>query len=331
MSKIKKIAVVGGAGYIGSFTSHALKNRGYDVVIIDNLSSGHKKAVKGFQLIERDIAKEWGVFDELFKKEKFDAVVHFAALIQVGESMENPGDYFKNNVFGSLGLIEAAARNRVRSFILSSTAAVYGNPHKVPVSEDHQLNPESPYGESKIMAEKILKWYWRIFKLPSASIRYFNAAGAALDGSMGADHPHKTHLITVVVKSILEKKQMTVFGGDYPTPDGTCVRDYIHVLDLADIHIRALEYLEENPGNYVFNAGTGRGYSNLEVIRTTEKETGKNVDYLIGNRRDGDPAIIFADPSLAKKVLGWKPIDSDLKTIIKSAWLWHKNHPGGFS
>lgn len=331
MNKIKKIAVVGGAGYIGSFTSRALKSRGYEVVVIDNLSSGYKETINNSRLIEVDIVTRKDVLDELFQKEKFDAVIHFAALIQAKESMENPGLYFKNNILGSLNLIEVAAKNKIKAFVFSSTAAVYGNPQVVPIPGSHPICPINVYGETKAMVEKILGWYWNIFQFPSASIRYFNAAGATLDGSIGEDHPKETHLIPILIKSALQGNEMTIFGDDYDTPDGTCIRDYIHVLDLADIHIKALGYLSDTPGCSAFNAGTGRGYSNLKVLKMVEKVSGQNIKYKIGEKRDGDPTQLVADSSNAQKVLDWKPTYSDLETIVKTAWLWHKEHPGGFS
>lgn len=330
MDKIKKIAVVGGAGYIGSFTGHALKDREYEIVIIDNLSSGHKETSNNSRLIEVDVVTQKDVLDELFQKEEFDAVIHFAALIQVKESMENPSLYFENNVLGSLNLIEASAKNKIKAFVFSSTAAVYGNPQVVPITESHSISPTNVYGETKAMVEKILRWYWNIFRFSSVSIRYFNAAGAALDGSIGEDHPKETHLTPILIKSALQGSEMTIFGDDYDTPDGTCIRDYIHVLDLADIHIKALGYLWGTPGCFAFNAGTGKGYSNLEVLKMVEKVSGQNIKYKIGEKRDGDPAQLVADSSNAQKVLGWKPSHSNLETIVKTACLWHKKHPRGF-
>lgn len=330
MNNFKKVAVVGGAGYIGSFTSHALRNKGYSVVVIDNLSSGHKEAVSDFPFVKLDIIRDEKGLDRIFRKEKFDAVFHFAALLQVGESMRKPGLYFRHNVAGSLNVAECAVKNGVKAFIFSSTSAVYGHPEKIPTRENNVLEPTSPYGESKVMVEKILNWYWKIFNFPSVSIRYFNAAGAALDGSMGADHPFRTQLITTVMDSILKKKPMAVFGGDYDTPDGTCIRDYIHVIDLADAHIKALEYLGSNPGGHIFNAGTGRGYSNLEIIRMAERISGRKVNYTIGDRRPGDVVATTADPTKAHRLLGWKAKYSDLKTILESAWRWHSGHPKGY-
>lgn len=326
-----KVAVIGGAGYIGSFTTLALREAGHEAIVIDDLSSGHKEAIKGFPLLEIDILNERERLLETFQKERFDAVIHFAALISVGESVKNPGLYFRHNVCGSLNVIEAAATAGVEKFVFSSTAAVYGDPEILPIPETHPLRPKNPYGESKLMVEKILGWYWESCKLPSVSIRYFNAAGASLDGKMGDDHPVKTHLIPNIVFSVLEGRKLTVFGNDYPTPDGTCIRDYIHVLDLASVHVKALNYLDGKQGAFTFNAGTGRGYSNLEVLRMAEKVSGRPVEYNFGGHREGDVAQLIADPGTARKELSWEPSFSDLETIIKSAWLWHTQNPKGYS
>lgn len=331
MKKKKKVAVVGGAGYIGSFTSHVLREAGYEVVVIDNLSRGHKEAVRDFRLVKLNILREKEKLADFFRKEKFDAVLHFAALLQVGKSMEKPGLYFRHNVTGSLNVIESAVKSGVKAFVFSSTSAVYGNPRKIPTPENHPLKPTSPYGESKAMVEKILDWYWRVFKFPSASIRYFNASGAALDGSIGEDYPNESHLIPLLIKAALKDDEVTIFGGDYNTPDGTCIRDYVHVLDLAGAHVNTLKYLEENPGNYTFNAGTGKGYTNLEVVKMVEEVSSKKVNYKIGPRRLGDATILVADASKAKQVLKWEPKYSDLRTIIRSSWKWHSTHPRGFS
>lgn len=332
MFKMKKVAVIGGAGYVGSFTAYALREEGYDVAVIDNLSSGHKTAVSGFRIVNLDILNDKKGLSEFLSEEKFAAVLHFAALIQMGESMRNPELYFRHNITGSLNVIESSREAGIKGFVFSSTAGVYGDPVRVPIPEEHLLRPTNPYGESKAMVEKILDWYWRIFNFPSASIRYFNASGAALDGSIGEDHPNESHLIPLLVKTALkEGSEVAIFGGDYKTHDGTCVRDYIHVLDLADVHIKALEYLEKNPGNYTFNAGTGKGYTNLEVVRMVEEVSGKKINYEIGPRRPGDAAILVADPSKAKQALDWKPRYSDLRTIVESAWKWHSNRPHGFS
>lgn len=328
--KRKKIAVVGGAGYVGSFTSRALADAGHDVVVIDDLSAGHKEAIGNLRIEKIDIVDQKNVLNNFFEKEKFDSVIHFAALLHVGESMQEPGLYFHHNVDGSVNVIEAAFKGGVKKFVFSSTAAVYGDPQKIPIPEDYRLQPASVYGETKAMVERILEWYGKLFNLSSVSIRYFNASGAGKDGSIGEDHPREPHLIPKVINSILGGGEVTIFGKDYDTQDGTCIRDYIHVIDLADIHIRALEYLNENKGNFKFNAGTGHGYSNLEVIKMVEKVSKKKVSYSFGPRRAGDPAQLVADASLAKNKLGWSPSHSSLEKVIKSAWRWHSRHPNGY-
>lgn len=325
-----KCAVVGGAGYVGSFTAHTLKEEKHKVVVIDDLSSGHEKAIEGFPLVRVDIVNEAEKLEEVFRKETFDAVLHFAALIQMGESMERPALYFRHNVLGSLNLLEAVRKSKVIPLVFSSTAGVYGNPEKLPMPEDHPKSPTSPYGESKVMVEKLLGWYWQIYKLPSASIRYFNAAGASRDGKLGEDHPNESHIIPLAMKSLLSGEKFTLYGNDYPTPDGTCIRDYVNVVDLAEVHISALSYLEKKPGAHSFNAGTGRGFSNLEVLKMIEQITGKKVDYEVAERRSGDATSLIADPTKAEQELSWKPRFSDLKTIVATSWLWHKNHPKGF-
>lgn len=326
-----KVAVIGGAGYIGSFTSRALKNAGWDVVIIDDLSSGHKEAVPNLRLEKIDIVGRGDELIALFQEEKFDAVFHFAALIQMGESMKEPALYFRHNVMGSINVLEATRQSSVKKFIFSSTAGVYGNPQKLPIPEDHPKNPTNPYGESKVMVERILDWYFKVFGISSVSIRYFNAAGASLDGKLGEDHPNESHLIPKVIQSILQNQEITIFGDDYETPDGTCIRDYIHVVDLAEVHVKAAGYLETNSGAFAFNAGTGEGHSNLEVVKAIEQVSGKKVKYSIGRRREGDAASLVADPGRAQAELGWTPSISDLETIVKSAWLWHSHNPKGYS
>ncbi|MBI4032975.1 MAG: UDP-glucose 4-epimerase GalE [Candidatus Blackburnbacteria bacterium] len=326
-----KAAVVGGAGYIGSFTSHALRDAGWDVVIIDDLSSGHKEAVAGLRLEKIDVVKQERELAILFETEKFDAVFHFAALIQMEESMKDPALYFRHNIGGSINVLEAARTGGAKRFIFSSTAGVYGNPQKLPIPEEHPKNPTNPYGESKVMVERTLAWYFKIFGISSVSIRYFNAAGASLDGKTGEDHPKESHLMPRIIRSVLRNEEITVFGNDYETRDGTCIRDYVHVLDLATAHIKALEYLEGREGTFAFNTGTGQGHSNLEVIKMVEQVSGKKVQYSIGPRREGDAANLVADPTKAQKELGWKPRFSDLETIVKSAWAWHRKNPNGYS
>lgn len=322
--------VIGGAGYVGSFTANRLAQNGFEVVVVDDLSSGYKDAIPGLRVENIDIVSESAKLTNFFQKEKFDSIVHFAALLQVAQSMQEPGLYFRHNVAGSLNVIEAAVRGKVSGFVFSSSAAVYGNPQKLPIPEEHPKNPTSVYGETKVMVEKILEWYWKIFQFPSVSIRYFNASGASKDGKIGEDHPQETHLIPKIIRAVVNSQEMTIFGKDYSTPDGTCVRDYIHVEDLTTIHIKALEYLQKHKGAFVFNAGTGKGYSNLEVVKMVEKISGKKVKFSFGERRPGDPAQLVADPSRAKQELGWQTVHSKLENIVSSAWLWHTTHKDGY-
>lgn len=322
------IAVVGGGGYIGSFTARALMNMGKKTIVIDNFSTGHREACKGIRIVEADILKDNLV--DIFKKEHVTDVIHFAALIQANESMQKPAAYFKNNILGTLRLLDSCVQAGVSSFVFSSTAAVYGDPIQIPIPETHRLLPKNVYGESKVCAEKLMYWYWTIYRLPSVAIRYFNAAGADLKGRYGEDHKNESHLIPNIIKSILADGEVVIFGNDYSTPDGTCIRDYIHVLDLADVHIKALQYLRNRKGNFVFNAGTGKGYSNLEVVKMVEEVSGQKVHYKIGQRRPGDVASLVADSSLARKELGWQPRYSSLRMIIETSFLWHQNHPEGY-
>jgi len=331
LKRSRRILVTGGAGYIGSFTVRALKDKGYEIVIFDNLKHGHQKAVPGFKLIKGDLVTDKKLLDEVFKKEKPKGVIHFAAYIEAGESVKNPANYFINNVCGTLSLLEAMRKNKVAKIVFSSSAAIYGQPQKLPIVEEEEKNPESPYGESKLMIEKILKWYDKAFGIHSISLRYFNAAGAALDGLIGEDHQPETHLIPIACQVALGKrKKLIINGNDYPTPDGTCIRDYIHVLDLAEVHILAFKKLEKEKKTDCFNVGTGKGYSVKEIVEMVKKVSGVDFKVEVGPRRPGDPAQLYADNTKIKKVFGWQPKYSDLKTIVKSAWQWHKNHPKGF-
>lgn len=326
----KKILVTGGAGYIGSFTVRTLKKAGYEVVIFDDFSAGHKEAIEGFELIKGNLAQDQDLLAGLLQKNKFEAVMHFAAFIQMGESFRKPEKYFRNNVLGSLNLLEATVKAGVDKFIFSSTAGVYGEPEKLPIKEEDNKNPTNPYGETKLMIEKMLFWFSKAYGLRSVAIRYFNAAGAALDGSLGEDHPAESHLIPLAIKAALAGQQFNIFGQDYPTPDGTCVRDYIHVLDLAEAHLLALRSLENGAQTTLYNAGVGKGYSNLEIIEMIKKVTGIPLRVQFGPRRLGDAAALYASSQKIKKELGWEAKYSDLKTIIKTAWGWHKTHPEGF-
>jgi len=324
----KKILVTGGAGYIGSFIVRELRDQGFDVVIVDNLSQGHKEAVEGFELCEIDLVTEVDKLNKFLKNTKIDGVIHMASFIQMGESFRDPGKYFYNNVFGAVNLLNCLIQNRVSNFVFSSSAGVYGSPKRLPIKEDDQKRPENPYGETKLMIERILDWFDSAHGLKSVKIRYFNAAGAALDGSIGEDHPGESHIIPLIMKAALEGREFTIFGNDYKTTDKTCVRDYVHVLDLAKAHSAALKYLMDGGESEAFNAGVGEGYSNLEIVGEIEKVAGK-FDWKFGPRRSGDADSLFADNSKIRKVLGWEP-EHGLKEIIRSAYKWHKSHPEGY-
>jgi len=320
---MEKILVTGGAGYIGSFMVRCLKEKGFEVIIADNLSQGHIESVKDFDVREIDLATEKEKLNELFEKEKFSGVVHMAGFIQMGESFANPSKYFQNNLMSALNVMDAMVKNKVSNFILSSSAGVYGNPESLPIKEEDKKEPLNPYGETKYMIEKMLEWYDQAYGLKFISIRYFNAAGAALDGSIGEDHPEESHLIPLIIKAGLRGDKFTIFGNDYKTPDGTCIRDYIHVLDLVETHGIALKKLLGGAQSNFYNAGVGRGYSNKEVIEMVEKVTGLTINLEYGSRREGDADSLYASIDKIKKDFGWQP-KYDLKEIIKSAYLWHQ-------
>jgi len=324
-----KILVTGGAGYIGSFIVRKLKDAGFEVLIVDNLIHGHKEAVPGFELAKIDLVTEKDKLDELFAKEKFAGVIHMAAFIQMGESYENPVKYFRNNVVGSLNLLEVVAKHGVSNFVFSSSAGVYGEPEKQPIEEDDSKNPANPYGETKLMTERMLYWLDKAHDFRFISIRYFNAAGAALDGSIGSDQPNESHLIPNALMAAIKGREFTIFGDDYNTPDGTCVRDYVHVLDLADAHVLALKALMNGVKSNFYNAGQGKGYSNKQVVEMIKEVTGLDFKIKIGPRRPGDTAALIASIDKIKKDLGWKP-KYGLREIIESAYKWHKSHPNGY-
>lgn len=319
-----KILVTGGAGYIGSFMTKRLLDDGHQVVVADSLERGHKNVVDSrAQLVVGNLL-EMAFVNDLFAQHQFDGVIHFAAYIAVGESMQNPGLYFKNNVFAAINLLEAMHTYHTKHIIFSSTATVYGNPMEIPIPETHPNNIENPYGESKYMVEKILAWYHQIYGINYTVLRYFNAAGGALDGSMGEDHDPETHLIPNAIKAALQNTEFSLFGNDYDTKDGTGVRDYIHVLDLVEAHVLALQKLAKDNGGYTYNVGVGRGYSNLEVIDMVKKVSGVDFKVVIHERRKGDAAMTVANADKIKHELGFQPRYSDLEMIIKSAWEWHK-------
>ena len=312
------ILVVGGAGYIGSHTAHALRRKGYDVIIYDNLSTGHRGLAEGFELVVGDIADSAKLASVL---SRCDAVMHFAAHAYVGESVSNPRKYFRNNVTSAVALLDAVMDSRVRKFIFSSTCAVYGNPIKVPITEDNPRQPVNPYGATKLAFELALEAYGRAYGLKYVSFRYFNAAGADESGSIGEMHEPETHLIPLIFQAVQGKRAaLEIFGDDYPTPDGTCIRDYIHVNDLAEAHVMGVEYLAKGE-SVAMNLGTGEGYSVHEVVSTVERVTGHKVPTQITPRRAGDPAELVADPVFAEKRLKWKARRS-LDEIIETAWKW---------
>ncbi|MBI3576846.1 UDP-glucose 4-epimerase GalE [Candidatus Gottesmanbacteria bacterium] len=320
-----KVLVTGGAGYIGSITNWLLRKQGFETVVFDNLSCGHKEAVGETPLVVGDLTKKADV-SSLFEHHQFDAVVHFAALALAGESMERPADYYFNNIVGGINLLEAMKTVGCKHIVFSSTCALYGTPKQLPVAEAAPINPESVYASSKRMVEEILAWYGKLYDIRYTNLRYFNASGALLDGSLGEDHDPETHLIPIALSVAAGKqKELLMNGDDYDTPDGTCIRDYIHVLDLADAHVKALEYLTKGGKSDSFNLGVGKGYSNKEVLDAVEQAVGKEIPKKIVGRRAGDPAAIWADNTKAKKVLGWEPKYSDLKTIVGSAWRWYQN------
>jgi UDP-glucose 4-epimerase len=312
------VLVVGGAGYIGSHTAHVLRRKGYDVIIYDNLATGHKALADGFELVVGDISDSTKLAPVLGR---CDAVMHFAASAYVGVSVQDPRSYYQNNVLNALALLNAVMESRVRKFIFSSTCAVYGNPVKVPISEDNPRQPVNPYGATKLAFENALESYSRAYGLRFVSFRYFNAAGADESGNIGEMHDPETHLIPLVFEAIQGKRPaLEIFGDDYPTPDGTCVRDYIHVTDLAQAHVLGLEYLSRSASG-AMNLGTGQGYSVHQVVSAAERVTGHKVPTHIAPRRAGDPAELVADPSLAEKQLSWKAKRS-LEEIISTAWNW---------
>ena len=325
-----KILVTGGAGYIGSFMTRKLKDEGYEVIILDNLSYGHSEAVKDFRLEKIDLVLEKEKLHELFERERFDAVVHMASFIQMGESFKNPSKYYHNNVEGFLNLLDAMVANNCMKLIISSSAGVYGNPIRLPIGEDDPKNPLNPYGETKYIFERMADDFDLAYGLKYVVFRYFNAAGAALDGSIGEAHSGESHLIPNIISKALKCEKVEIFGDDYDTQDGTCVRDYIHVLDLVDAHALALKALSDDKESNVYNIGIGKGYSNKEVIKEIENAGNLKINVKFGPRRNGDANILYASIDKIKAEIGWSP-KYDLDKIIETALLWHKNNPHGFN
>ena len=345
---MKKLLICGGAGYIGSHCVRVLRGAGYECVIYDNLSEGHREAVEGVALVEGELA-DTARLCETIKRFEIDSVMHFAAFALVGVSMREPISYYKNNIGGTISLLEAMRETNVNRIVFSSTCATYGENVPVPITETVPQEPCNPYGESKLAVENLLRRCDGAYGIKSVSLRYFNAAGAMPDGSIGEDHRIETHLIPLVLREAASQWSVVsgqwseigdrgtggngavkVFGVDYPTRDGSCVRDYVHVLDLALAHLAALRYLEGSGETDFFNLGTGNGSSVLEVIETAREVTGIDIAYEIADRRPGDPASLVASAEKAKSVLGWVPERSDLRTIVSDAWAWHKSHPNGY-
>ena len=329
------ILVVGGAGYIGSFISRALTEKGYRVTVFDNLSLGHRAAVgPDIDFVRGDLADR-SALDDVLSSRHYGGVMHFAAFSAVGESMVNPLAYYGNNVANTINLLQAMIHADVKRFIFSSSAAVFGNPEEIPITESHPQHPINPYGEGKSMVERVMRDAAMAHGLRYVSLRYFNAAGASPHGDMGEDHRNETHLIPLALKAILGEaaggKPLRIFGDDYDTPDGTCIRDYIHVLDLADAHVLAMEYLFGGGQSDIFNLGNGKGFSVAEVVQTAEAVAGKKVPALKAERRPGDPPILVAGSEKISRKLGWKPRFPELRAIIETAWKWHVTHPKGYA
>jgi len=325
-----RILVTGGAGYIGSHAVRLFLARGHDVWVYDNLAMGHRQAVPAARLIVGDLGEEHRL-DHALTLHRIEAIVHFAALAYVGESVQHPARYYQNNVAGSLRLFEAARRHDVKRVVFSSTCSTYGLPLQVPITEDEKQQPINPYGNTKLAVEHALADYAAAYHWGCAALRYFNAAGANPEGDIGEDHHPETHLIPLVIQAALgQRPQIEIYGTDYPTPDGTCIRDYIHVDDLAEAHLLALEALQPGRPLY-YNLGTGRGHSVREVIRTVAEVTGLTIKVKESPRRPGDPPMLVACSDKVQRELGWKPRYADLRSIVQTAWNWHRRHPGGFA
>lgn len=325
------ILVLGGAGYIGSHAVDQLVQKGYQVAVVDNLLTGHKQAVHpDAHFYEGDI-RDKEFLRSVFEKEPIEGVIHFAASSLVGESVEKPLMYFNNNVYGMQILLEVMHEFNVNKIVFSSTAATYGEPKESPITENTPTNPKNPYGESKLMMEKMMKWCDQAYGMRYVALRYFNVAGAKADASIGEDHTPETHLVPIILQVALgQRKALAVYGDDYDTPDGTCIRDYVQVEDLIAAHILALEYLKEGNESNFFNLGSNKGYSVKEMLEAAREVTGKEIPAEIAPRRAGDPSRLVASSEKVREILGWKPEYTDIKAIIKTAWDWHVSHPNGY-
>lgn len=327
------VLVLGGAGYIGSHMVDRLIEKGHDVVVVDNLVTGHRAAVNpAAKFYEGDLADQPFMREVFSQNPAIDAVIHFAAFSLVGESMTEPLKYFDNNTAGMIKLLEVMNEFEIKKIVFSSTAATYGIPEKMPIHEDDPQNPINPYGESKLMMEKIMRWADQAYGIKFVALRYFNVAGAKPDGTIGEDHHPETHLMPIVLEVAMGKRdKLMIFGNDYNTPDGTNVRDYVHPFDLADAHILAVEYLRAGNESNAFNLGSSTGFSNLEILQAAREVTGKEIPVEIGPRRGGDPDKLIAASDKAREVLGWKPQFDDIHKIIETAWNWHTTHPNGYN
>ncbi|WP_056989391.1 UDP-glucose 4-epimerase GalE [Lacticaseibacillus camelliae] len=325
------IAVLGGAGYIGSHTVAQLVKAGEDVVVLDNLITGHRQAVDPKARFYQGDIRDYKFLSSVFSKEKIEGIIHFAAFSIVPESMKDPLKYFDNNTGGLITLLEAMHQFGINKIVFSSTAATYGEPKSIPIKETDPQVPTNPYGESKLAMEKIMHWSDVAYGIKFVALRYFNVAGAMPDGSIGEDHHPETHLIPIILQVAAGTRTgLQIFGDDYPTKDGTNVRDYVHVVDLADAHILALKYLREEHDSNAFNLGSATGFSNLEILNAARKVTGKEIPATIGPRRAGDPSTLIAASDKAREILGWKPQYDDVEKVIETAWNWHESHPKGY-
>ncbi|MBC1456843.1 UDP-glucose 4-epimerase GalE [Listeria newyorkensis] len=326
------ILVLGGAGYVGSHAVDQLVDKGYKVVVVDNLQTGHAESLhKDAVFYEGDI-RDKAFMQDVFKKETIEGVIHFAANSLVGESVEMPLEYFNNNVYGTQVTLEVMEEFGVKNIVFSSSAATYGEPKVIPITEDAPTNPESPYGETKLMMEKILKWCDKAYDTRFVALRYFNVAGAKFDGSIGEDHNPESHLVPIILQTALgQRSELSIFGDDYPTEDGTCIRDYVHVVDLIDAHILALEYLKNGGESNIFNLGSSQGFSVKEMLEAARKVTGKEIPAKIVPRRAGDPSTLIASSDKAQAILKWNPQFTDVTKIIEDAWNWHSKNPDGYA
>lgn len=326
------ILVLGGAGYIGSHAVYALIQQKYKVVVVDNLQTGHKQSLHPEAVFYEGDIRDGDFLRSVFSNEKITGVLHFAAHSLVGESMENPIAYFDNNVYGTQKLLEVMVEFDVKHIVFSSSAATYGDKDVMPITEDMETNPSSTYGDTKLIMEKLMKWCDTAYGMKYVSLRYFNVAGACSSGEIGEDHSPETHLIPLVLQVALGKREsISIFGGDYPTEDGTCIRDYIHVEDLIDAHILALQYLQNGGESNVFNLGSNQGYSVQQIIESARKVTGHPIPEKVTQRRAGDPASLIASSEKAVEILGWEPKRTDINKIIEDAWKWHQSHPEGYN